>query len=475
MKFDYLRVAQSSVSIGDPHICSDSLNRNTMIDAIYEPLVARVGPGQYYPSLARSWSVQPDGLTWLFRTREGVTFHNGDVFSAKDVVATLKRIVDPSLGGAYGTQGVYASYIGEAEFEAPRNDTVKIVTSEPMADLLDLISEMPISPRDELDNLPKEYIGTGPYRVGSMKRDEVVLENTRTHWGKKAYADEVSFIEVPEAKARSEMVLEREVDIGATIDYTSTKIHEESDRTFTSSLQSSLCIIFMMNAQKGPCMDRRIRQALNYGLDIDEVVQQVKLGAATRLNGYLTPHHFGYNPETGPYPYDPDRAKVLLAEAGYTDGLKLTIDVPTTMPDEALMLGDLMKEHYAMIGVDVELVSYSDRPAYAEMVRDKNIHDLCCFDSSPLSTYRVLREKIHSGHKGPWWEGYSNSEVDRMIDTAQKTFDDRKREEIYQQIFQIIRDDAPWIFLYRPTFYWALSKELEGWKPASTGRLQLAE
>lgn len=62
-----------------------------------------------------------------------------------------------------------------------------------------------------------------------------------------------------------------------------------------------------------------------------------------------------------------------------------------------------------------------------------------------------------------------------MIDTAQKTFDDKKREEIYQQIFQIIRDDAPWIFLYRPTFYWALSKELEGWKPASTGRLQLAE
>jgi len=475
MKLDYLRVAQSSISIGDPHICSDSLNRNTLIDSIYEPLVARVGPGQYYPSLARSWSVQPDGLTWLFRIREGLTFHNGDRFSARDVVANLKRIVDPALGGSYGTQGVYASYIGEAIFETSRDDTVKIITREPMADLLDLVSEMPMSPRDELDRLPNDYIGTGPYRVGSKKRDEIVLEKNRAHWGKKAFAEEVTFVEVTDAKARSEMVLEREANIGALIDYDSTKMHEGSSRTFTSSLKTSLCIIFMMNALKGPCKDKRIRQALNYGLDIDDIVKRVKLGAATRLNGYLTPHHFGYNQVTNPYPYDPDRAKALLGEAGYTDGLKLTIDIPTTMPDEASMLGERMQEDYAKIGIDVELVSYSDRPAYAEMVRDKNIHDLCCFDSSPLSTFRVLREKIHSGHKGPWWEGYSNLEMDEMIDTAQKTFDDKKREEIYRQIFQKIRDDAPWIFLYRPTYYWALSKELEGWKPASTGRLQLAE
>jgi peptide/nickel transport system substrate-binding protein len=475
MKIDYLRVAQSSVSIGDPHICSDSLNRNSLISNIYEPLVTRVGPGRYFPALARSWSAQTDGLTWLFRIREGVAFHNGERFSSKDVVSSLKRIVDPTLGGSYGTQGVYASYIGKAMFEAPRDDTVKIITSEPMADLLDLISEMPMAPKDELDRLPNEYIGTGPYHVGSKRRDEMILERNRTHWGKKAYADEIAFIEVPDAKTRSEMVMDREANIGALIDYISTKIHEGSSRTFTNSLKSSLCIIFMMNAQKGPCKDKRIRQALNYGLDIDDVVKQVKLGAATRLNGYLTPHHYGYNPKTNPYPYDPDRAKALLNEAGYNDRLKLTIDIPTAMPDEAPMLGEMMEEHYAKIGIDVELVSYSDRPAYAEMVRDKNIHDLCCFDSSPLSTFRVLREKIHSGHKGPWWEGYRNSEVDKMIDLAQKTFDKKKREEVYQQIFQIIRDDAPWVFLYRPTYYWALSKELEGWKPASNGVLQLAE
>ncbi len=475
MKLDYLRVAQSSIAIGDPHICSDSLNRNSLIDSIYEPLIARVGPGVFYPALARSWSVQPDGLTWLFRLREGVSFHNGGSFSARDVVASMKRIVDPSLGGAYGTQGVYASYIGDAVFEAPRSDTFKIITSEPMADLLDLLSEMPIAPADEIDVLPNEYIGTGPYSVGSKSRSEMVLEKNRDHWGKKAYADEVTIIEVPSAGTRTEMVMDREVNIGALIDYTSTKQHKGSTRSHITSMKSSLCIIFMMNSREGPCTDRRVRQALNYGLNIDEVVEKVKEGAATRLNGYLTPHHFGHNPETDLYPYDPDRAKSLLAEAGYKDGLKITIDLPTTMPDEALQLGDLMKEHYAKIGLDVDLISYSDRPAYAEMVRDKQIHDLCCFDSSPLSTFRVLREKIHSRYKGPWWEGYSNPEVDKMIDFAQKTFDDKKREEIYKKVFQIIRDDAPWVFLYRPTYFWVVSNELEDWRPSSTGLLKLAD
>ena len=475
MKLDSLRVAQSSINIGDPHICSDSLNRNSLISAIYEPLIERKGPGVFYPSLARSWSIESNGLTWGFKLREGVSFHNGDKFSSADVVASLKRIVDPSIGGAFGTQGVYASYIGGARFEAPRKDTVKITTAEPMADLLDLLSEMPFAPKDELDKISREYIGTGPYYVGSKTRGEIVLERNRDHWGKSAFVDQLSVIEERKSKIRSEMVLERDVNIGAFIDYNDTEAHRKSEKTLLYSLKSSLCIIFMMNALNGPCSDQRIRQALNYGLDVDEVIKKVKIGQATRLNGYLTPHHFGSNPQTEPYPYDPERAKTLLREAGYDTGLKLTIDLPTEMPDEALLLGEMMKEYYGKIGIDIDLVSYKDRPAYAEMVRDKRIHDLCCFDSSPLSTFRVLREKIHSKHKGPWWEEYSNSEVDGMIDQAQRTFDDKKREELYRQIFQKIRDDAPWVFLYRPTYFWALSRELADWKPTSTGLLSLAE
>lgn len=474
MKHGSITVVQSSVTVGDPHICSDSMNRGNIIDAIYDPLIKRVGPGRYAPVLAREWSVEPDGLTWVFRLRDGVVFHNGDKLEGRDVAETLKRVVDPAIGGAFGTQGVYASYIGESEFSSPRTGVFKLVTKKPMADLLDLVSEMPIAPSSELDALPNEYIGSGPYLVGSKSRDEVVLERNRDYWGSKAISDEVIWVTEPNAVERAGMVDSREADIATTIGLEGSQSIRGSDKARSVSVESSLCIIFMMNSATGVCTDARVRQALNYGLDIDEVVSDIKKGAAKRLNGYLTPHHFGYNPETQLYPYDPDRARRLLAEAGYRDGLKLTIDIPTSMPDEGLDIGEKMKEHYGKIGVDVEVVSYSDRAAYAEMVRDKHIHDMCCFDSSPISTFRVLREKIHSGHAGPWWEGYHNDEANKLIDKAQKTFDDDARESIYKQLFQMIRDDAPWVFLYRPTYFWAVSKSLGEWSPTSRGSVKLA-
>ena len=179
--------------------------------------------------------------------------------------------------------------------------------------------------------------------------------------------------------------------------------------------------------------------------------------------------HFGNDPDTPPYPYDPVTARRLLAEAGYPDGLTLTFDIPSSMPDEAPALAALMAEQLAEVGVTIELVVHEDRAAYSEMVREKRINDAAAFDSSPRSTYRVLREKIHSGLKGPWWEGYHNPEVDALIEEAERTFFDADRQALYRRIYRIVRDDAPWIFLYRPTRYVASGPAMEDWKPRADG------
>jgi peptide/nickel transport system substrate-binding protein len=197
------------------------------------------------------------------------------------------------------------------------------------------------------------------------------------------------------------------------------------------------------------------------------------MGEATQLSGYLTPHHFGYDPETPPYGFDPDRARRLLAEAGHGDGLRLVMDVPTSMPDEALQLAAVMEKMYGAVGVEVEVKPHGDRPAYAEMVRGKRIGDMCCFDSSPRSSFRVLREKLLSAFKGPWWEGYSSPEVDRLAWEAQRAFDDDARRMIYRRIFKIVRDEAPWVFLYRPTYHWALGRRAEGWRPGPDGLMRI--
>ena len=468
-----IAVVQGTVKPGDPHICSDSSDRLSVIFSVYESLIRAAGPGVYHPALAVGWSVSDDARSWRFKLREGVRFHNGELLMADDVVATLERVVDPSIGGAFGTQGVYASYIGDTKIVADGEKYVNVSLEEPMADLLDLLVAMPIGPESELDQLPHEYSGSGPYQVEKMTESETVLSGYKKYWGGEPKYKSIEWVSERKREKRVDYLVNREADLASRIGLDGNKLLVEEPNVYSRELQSSLCIIFMCNALEGVCTDPRVRQALNYGINMKEIIEQVKGGAATPLTGFLTPHHFGFDPDTQAYPYDTFRAVSLLREAGYRDGLELTVDIPSAMPDEAPQLAEMMTEYYSKIGVTMNTVVHRDRAAYAEMVRDKKIHDVCCFDSSPLSTFRVLREKIHSRHKGPWWQGYHNPEVNTLIERAQRIPDQTQRSSIYKQIYRKITEDAPWIFLYRPTNYWGVNKKLETWKPNYDGTIKL--
>jgi len=466
-----LTVLQSSVSLGDPHIASDSANRLSILFTIYEALVKLDEEGAYQPSLAETWEVAEDARTWTFYLRSGVRFHNGEELRASDVVATLGRVLDPAIGGAFGTQGVYISYLGTAEISALDDLTVRIVTEDPMADLLDLVVSMPINPASELDRLPGEYVGSGPYKVIEGSDTRLVLAAHDEYWGATPEHGEIHWIVEGDREKRVEAVLSGEADVAVGIGIEGWRRISEEGGALAHEWDSGLCIIFMANALEGPARDRRVRQALNYALDVDEIIAEIKHGAAKRLNGYLTPHHFGYNPETPAYPHDPDMARRLLTEAGYEDGLTLVFDIPSAMPDEAPALALMMAEQYSRVGITLEIVEHSDRAAYSEMVRAKSINDAAAFDSSPRSTYRVLREKLHSGLRGPWWEGYDNEEVNALIEEAQATVDNAERQAIYRRIYTFVHDDAPWIFLYRPTRYWGVGPTMTNWRPRADGLL----
>ncbi|MBN2409810.1 MAG: ABC transporter substrate-binding protein [Candidatus Aminicenantes bacterium] len=468
---DMITVYQSSVEIGDPHICSDSANRLSLIFSVYESLVKMDAAGAYQPALAESWSVGEDARVWTFRLRKNVTFHNGEILRAGDVVATLGRVLDPAIGGAFGTQGVYLSYLGDAEIVEVDERTVRIVTGEPMADLLDLLVAMPISPASALERLPHEYVGSGPYRIREQSPGKIVLEAFSEYWGDAPGFRGIRWIAEPDSGKRADALLDGSADIIDDVDAEGRERILKSGSASLRDWDSGLCVIFMLNCFKGPCRDRRVRQALNYALDIDKIIAEVMPGAATPLNGYLTPHHFGYNPETPAYPYDPEKARALLEEAGYGSGLKLVFDIPAVMPDEAPRLAAVMAEQLAGIGISVEIVEHPDRAAYSEMVREKRIHDACCFDSSPRSTFRVLREKIQSTLRGPWWQGYENETVNALIKQAQATLPEGERQAIYRRVYSLVRDDAPWIFLYRPTHYWGVRPAMKGWQPPADGLL----
>jgi peptide/nickel transport system substrate-binding protein len=343
-----------------------------------------------------------------------------------------------------------------------------------MADLLDLIVDVPIVPRGALTDLPQAPVGSGPYRLVESDNNLVVMEAFDRYWQGPPPVRRIIWRAESDAGRRVDMLLAGKADLITQVPLDRRRAIEENTMVDLVVTPSSVCAVFMCNAQSGVCMDRRVRQALNYALDMPAIIDEVMAGTADPLNGPLTSLHFGYDPLVPPYPHDPEKARELLTRAGHGEGVKVVLSVPTTLPDEATHLARLMADYYARVGVTTEVEAFTDRPGYANRVKAKQIGDACCFDSSPLSTFRPLREKFHAGIRGPWWQGYVNSEVDALLDQAQSTTDDRDRQQLYRRAYRLIRDDAPWIFFYSPTLAWGVGRRVRGWKPTVDGLVLLA-
>ena len=462
----WFTILQPSCTLSDPHMWTDGRDRLSLRYAVYDALVRYRPDGRYEPDLAAAWSVEEDAATWTFKIREGLRFHNGAPLNAQAVVASLDRARGPDLPGELGTTGLYRSYLGDSEVRALDDRRVRVVTPAPMADLPDLLVEIPIVAPDDL------AAGTGRYRVAEADEGEVRMEAVRDHRDGTAAYPRLLWRAEPSAPRRLQALLNGEADLVTDLLPEDRATIAGSNRGQFVVRDGKVAVVFMCNAAAGACADVRVRQALNYALDVPALIRDAVGGAAQPLNGPLTSRHYGHDPVTAPYPHDPVRARTLLAAAGYGTGLTLVVDIPTTHPDEAPRLAELMAKQYTEVGVTVQVNTFDDRPAYAEMVKAKRIDDACCFDSSPLSTWRVLREKFHAGVRGAWWQGYSNPEVDALLDQAAAVVDADRRRALYRRACQLIRDDAPWIFLYSPTLAWGLGPQAGMVEPGVDGAIR---
>ena len=208
-----LTLLQPRAYVGDPHVMSDDRSRLSILFSMYEALVRRDQHGTYCPGLAESWTLEEDARTWTFKLRPNVKFHNGDTLEGDDVVETLERVRDPNMGGELGTSGVYASYLDGAVLKANDRLTVEIVMTEPMADLLDLIVDLPVAPRSVLSGLPNTAVGSGPYRLVEAGDDLVVMEAFDEYWDNRPNIDEMVWRGVPNEQDRISALLAREADI----------------------------------------------------------------------------------------------------------------------------------------------------------------------------------------------------------------------------------------------------------------------
>ena len=416
-----LRILQKHTRIGDPHVTSDDADRLSILHAIFEPLIRRAPGGTYRPCLAARWSLSDDARTWTFQLREDVFFHDGKPLDAGDVVTSLTRIRDENIGGELGTTGVFQSYLAGSRIEAAASHTVMLTTPEPTADLLDLLVDMPILSKAGIARLPEVFVGTGPYEFKMHNDTSVLLTRHARYWAEGERPLGIEWVSVPDPQERLARLLAGRADVAGALPPALRDVLDAASGVRAVGVQTSVCATFMGNLFEGLCTQRAVRQALNYALNVPDLIRTVMHDAAIPLTGPLTALHLGFNPDTPGYAYDPPRARALLDQAGFGPTLGLTLDVPTALPDEALDLAERMAEYYSDIGIETRIITHQDRPAYADRVRAKQIHDAACFDSSPFSTFRVFREKFHSGLRGPWWLGYDNPRVNRLIDTARAT------------------------------------------------------
>ncbi|MFG6546891.1 ABC transporter substrate-binding protein [Sulfitobacter sp. 1A10445] len=441
-------IAQARLGLHDPHDCTDASDELTVLHAIYDTLVKRDGQG-FVPALARDWEVSEDAAVWTFDLQPGVTFHDGTPCDAKAVAASLNRMAREDKGYTLGAPAVWRQFLGGAELEVLTPTRLCVKLTAPMADLLDVLEQGFIVAPSAFPALDagnhSAQVGSGPYRITEITPERISAERVAGHFSSSPANETVTWLLDPDAAKRQAMLAEGKVQVANGLDFAASR----SLGAMRHEFLSPVAIIYLLNAARGPLADARVRRALSLAVDREAIVETVMQGAARPLRGFVSPNHFGAGTGQGAQ-MDRDTARSLLAEAGHGDGLTLDVDCPTRLPDEAERLTAALGEQLKEVGITLNVHIHPEREDYAHMVRRKEIRDLCVFDSSPMSTYRVLYEKIDSRVAGSWWQGYANPKIEALIDRGRVMPDRAARSQVWQEAYGLLQEDPAWLTLYNP-------------------------
>lgn len=443
------------------------------------------------PGLATTWEPKDkEGLVWTFKLREGVKFHDGTPLNAEAVKFNFDRWMfedNPNRheGEAFEYWGyMFGGYPGVVkEVRAVDDYTVEIELNHSFAPFISNLA-MPcfaISSPAAIEKYGKDYfknpVGTGSFKfVSWTKDDKIVLEKNPEYWGEKAKLDKLIFRVIPDNSARLMELQAGTIDIMTGVSPEDSKIVKE-DENLQLLLRPSMNVGYLaLNNEKAPLDNKLVRQALNYAVDKQSIVDAFYAGLAKPAKNPLPPSLWGYNDEIKDYQYDPAKAKELLAEAGYPDGFKIQLwamPVPRPYMPQPKEIATALQQQFAAVGVDAEIVNY-DWATYIEK-GEFGEHEMYLMgwngdNGDPDNFIYVLLDKDNAkkGSAGNF-AFYKNDEVHDLLIAAQKETDQAKRVELYEKAQAIIHDDAPWVPLVHSTPPLAAKKSVKNFIPHPTG------
>jgi peptide/nickel transport system substrate-binding protein len=433
--------------------------------AMFDGLTYVTEDGEVQPFLATAWE-PVDPITWRFTLREGVTFHNGAPFTADAVVFAVNHMVAPE--NLVDLTARELADLASAEAEGPHS--VIIRTKKPSPLLPAALELMVIIEPGAFTQLGREGfaaapVGTGPFKLVGWSANGAEFEAFKDSW-RAPKVDALQLIEVPDKSARVQALLSGRIDVAVSLGYEDVKaIEAAGGQAYVGKDASVLGVTFVITKLPPghPLRDKRVRQALNYAVDKEAYIQALFGGLTAPASQPAVPSSFGYNPDLKPYPYDPAKAKALLAEAGYPDGFSFLMEVPAGGGASLEEVYQKAAADLANVGVKMTLQAISVPQLNRGVLQGEWTGQAFGMNYSAQRTTDSLRAmRLHSClHPQAW---YCNQDLQPLIVEAMTTGDLDTRRRLSQQIMAAYHDEAPAIWLHRIVTFEGLSPKVRNFR-----------
>ena len=426
---------------------------SAVLDPMYEGLTRFNQQLQVVPALATSWRSAADGMTWTVALRANVRFHDGTPFNADAVLASFNRMIDVKRGLA-GASNVRRTV---ESVHALDPLTVSFRLKAPFAAFPQLLAVTSmISPAaDRNGYLSRHAVGTGPYRFAEWKTGEYVREvRNEEYWWKKLRSAELRWMWTTEPALMNMAVLAGEVDLVNPLPPVFADAMRHNQKVRLLSGESSAVFWVALNTRYKPLGDVRVRRALNYATDRVNLVRSQLRGYGRPASSPLSPAIANYDAGVKGYPYDPGKARALLAAAGYPDGFQLSMAVQENLVNFAEVLQGMWAQVHVTLTIQrLESGVFSQTifgtPEQKAATRTDSV--FASWASPTLDAERQLGPLFRTRNWSPVGANlgfYSNPKLDRLLDQAAAELDPVKQHAFYKDAQQIISDDAPHVLLY---------------------------
>lgn len=458
----------SEIVVGIPQDLEDSLDPHKALAAgtkeilfnVYEGLLKPDSQGNNIPAVAESYTVSEDLMTYTFKLRDGVKFHNGKNVTADDV----KYSIDKFAGISDGSEPLVSAFSVIEEVNIIDDKTVDVVLNTPDTDLptyLAMVSAA-IIPKDN-ENPDTVAIGTGPYKyVSRSPQENVICEAFDDYWGEKANIKNVTF--KVEANADS-IVMDL---LGGSIDFyarlTIDQVKQLNDEFSVYEGTMNLVQALYLNNNVKPFDDVRVRQALSYATDVDEILDITAEGKGTKIGSSMFPAFGKYYDESLSelYPTDIEKAKELLKEAGYENGFNMTITVPSNYQPH-IDVAQVLAEQYKKIGVNAEIQLVEWNSWLSDVYTGRNFESTVIgVDASYLAASALLSRFESTAANN--FINFKSDAYDKAYNKTLTTADDDERTALYLECEKILADEAANVYIQDLPEYVVLNKKFTGYE-----------